>query len=143
MKSGPLFVASLFSLFVASYGYAQNPQTIEGVWFGSLATPDGVHCWLSNRQANGTYKTDFISQDGDLFKKYWQAGTWRSDGGTFTTEVREENGVRKPSDAISYAIVSLTNDVLVYRHIGSSTRFSVKRVGADFKLPERCGKVDA
>jgi hypothetical protein len=122
---------------------AQSSPKLDGSWFGSLTTPDGAHCWVSNRKSDGTYKTDFISQDGQIFRKYWQAGTWAATDTSFTTTVKEENGTPKLSESITYGIVSLTQDALVYRHINSGTRFSVKRVEPGFALPERCGKSDA
>ena len=122
---------------------AQITPTVEGQWFGSSNSPNEAHCWISNRKSDGTYRTDFITQDGSVYKKYWQEGTWSVANGILSTVVKSESGTTVPARKLDYAIVNLTAEQLVYRHVSSQTRFAVQRVAPDFLLPEKCAKTDA
>ena len=134
------FAAATLTLPVAS---AETTPTLDGAWFGTSNSPTEAHCWISRRKTDGTYRTDFITQDGAVYRKYWQEGLWNSANGVLTTVVKSESGKDVPARSLSYGIVSLTTEQLVYSHIASGTRFSVRRVSGDFQLPEKCAKVDA
>lgn len=114
--------------------------TIEGRWFGALKNQDGDrHCWLSDRRSNGTYRTDFLTEDAGMFERYVEEGRWAQSAGAFATLVETKNGAPIPPRRFDYAILSLITDRLIYRHIPSGIEFATTRVAADFQLPDRCG----
>ncbi len=129
---------------IAGGASAQSIDTrLVGRWYGVLDAPGEGHCWVSERKVDGTYRTDFITQDGRLFNSYYQQGTWTASGETFSTVVQSENGTTVPPHRTQYTIVRVRPQVLVYRHDDSGTQFTVNRVGAGFRLPAKCGKTDA
>jgi hypothetical protein len=134
---GMLIVMSL--TFFPAFGQS-TVGTIEGKWFGAIKSENGDrHCWLSNRDPNGTYKTDFLTEDVGMFERYTEAGTWVQSANAFVTQVESKNGSNIPVRRLEYAIVEISNDRMVYRHIPSGTVFAVQRVPQEFQLPEQCG----
>ena len=117
-----------------------QPASIEGRWFGALKSQNGDrHCWLSDRRSNGTYRTDFLTEDAGMFERYTESGRWAQSPTAFLTLVEARNGSAIQPRRLEYAIVELTPQTLVYRHIESGMRFTTSRVAEDFHLPEQCG----
>ena len=118
----------------------ESAHTVEGRWFGALKTETSErHCWLSERRSNGTYRTEFLTENAGTFERYNEGGRWAQSSTAFATLVETRNGASIPPRRLDYAIVELTQDRLVYRHIPSGAEFTTRRVGDDFQLPEHCG----
>ena len=124
----------------ASSVWSQAVHSIEGRWFGALKSPEGDrHCWVSDRREDGTYKTDFLTENAGTFERYTEAGRWTQSANSFLTVVQTKNGAPIPERRVEYGIVMLTSERLSYLHIQSGTQFTTRRVTPDFHLPEACG----
>jgi hypothetical protein len=135
------FAPIVAAMTVTSVSVLGQPlASVEGRWFGALKTEQGDrHCWLSDRRSNGTYTTHFLTEDAGMFERYTEGGRWAQSPTAFATFVETKNGSAIPARRLEYEILELTPDRLVYRHVPSGTRFSTRRVGEDFQLPEQCG----
>ena len=118
-------------------------QRLVGRWYGLELAPGEAHCWISERKSDGSYRTDFITQDGQDFNSYYQQGTWSATDQSFATIIQSESGTPVPPNRIEYTIVRVGPRELVYRHQGSGSEFTVKKVNASFRLPAKCGKSGA
>jgi hypothetical protein len=118
----------------------QTGHSLEGRWFGALKADNGDrHCWLSDRRSNGTYRTDFLTENAGMFERYTESGRWAQTPTAFVTLVETKNDAPITPRRLEYGIVELTQDRLIYRHIQSGTHFTTQRVGGDFQIPEYCG----
>jgi hypothetical protein len=74
-----------------------------------------------------------------MFERYTESGRWAQSPVAFVTLVETKNDAPTPPRRLEYAIIELTQDRLIYRHIQSGTQFTTQRVNPDFQIPEQCG----
>jgi hypothetical protein len=137
-RTAPASVAVVLAL-MPLLAAGQAPS-IEGRWYGSLRTEHGdLHCWVSDRRPDGTYRTDFLTEDSGESVRYIEGGRWAQSPTAFLTLVETKDGSPVDRRLLEYAIIELTRETLVYRHVESGTRLDTRRVAGDFQLPGQCG----
>lgn len=143
MRLFRLVLALPFALTIGVSVAQPVDQRLVGRWHGQAMTDDGVHCWVSERRADGSFTTEFIAQDGREFHGYTQQGTWSASGTRFTTVIRAVDGDAVPPERIDYRLLDVRADAIVYVHAETGDEFRVRRVSAAFRLPPKCGQSDA
>jgi hypothetical protein len=123
-------------------------QALVGRWYGESMTADGQSLkWVTNREANGTYRTQYLLNK-DEPEESIEIGQWGLSGSVFFTIQRVwiRNGETQRvdgSNAYSYDAYDITNiaeQSLEYRSAGSGKRFTVRRVGTSFELGRSVSK---
>jgi hypothetical protein len=135
---GTTAIAACTLLVGAANAQSADPRLV-GRWYGEFDKAGPIHCWLSDRKEDGTYRTDFITLEDGVFNSYYQQGIWTAAGQSFTTIIQSEDNKPTPPTRAQYSVISIRADVLVYRHDQSGTRFTVRRVETNFRMPARCG----
>ena len=117
-----------------------------GMWYGDQPTKDGGRRqWLLERNVDGTYHINFrTTQKNGTINDDAEFGQWAISGPVYFSSFRgwvRETGV-KPSDPSNsynydaYRIIQLNNEVFEYEHFSTGNRFTVRRVPANFQIPE-------
>jgi hypothetical protein len=96
---------------------------------------------LTERESNGTYRTQYQLQNGEIEESV-EIGQWGLSGSVLFTIQRAwirqgETQRADPSNVYSYDaydLINLTEQRLDYRSAGSGKQFSVRRVAASFEL---------
>lgn len=120
-------------------------NALIGRWYGETTTQDGRRLqWMTEREANGTYRTHYRSQTGDGgIEESTELGQWGVSGGVLFNLQRawvrnEETQRADPGNAYSsdaFDLLALNEQTIEYRSAGSGKRFTVRRVGPEHRFP--------
>ena len=117
-----------------------------GRWYGDQPLKGGGRKqWIVTRATEGTYRIDFVNTSADgKVEKASEAGQWAVSGPVYFSSFRgwiKESVLRQadPSDPYNYdayRITRLDEEVFEYESFVTGNRFSVRRVGAEFEIPQ-------
>jgi hypothetical protein len=116
-----------------------------GKWYGIRQTAEGGQKeWLTERSADGTYRTDFrlISANGKI-RSQSEVGFWGVSGETYFRIFRgwitlEGMKLADSSNADhydAYRVQTLDKSYFIYQHASRGQKYTVKKMPADFHLP--------
>jgi hypothetical protein len=121
-------------------------QLMIGRWYGDQPLKEGGRKqWVATRAADGTYRIDFVHTTADgAVNKSSEVGHWGVSGPVYFSSFRgwiEANMFRRadPTDPYNYDAYRITRidaNVFEYEHFTTRERFSVRRVAADFEIPQ-------
>jgi hypothetical protein len=123
-------------------------QALIGRWYGESTTADGQSLrWVTNREANGTYRTQYLLNKAEPEESI-EIGQWGLSGSVFFTIQRAwiRNGETQRVDSSNvysydaYDITLIAEQSLEYRSAGSGKRFMVRRVATSFELGRSVSK---
>jgi hypothetical protein len=118
-------------------------QILIGRWYGESTTPDGhLLKWLTDREANGTYRTQYLLMKS-VYEESTEVGQWGLSGSVFFTIqrawIRDGETQRVDSSNVysydAYDLIQVSEQSLEYRSASSGKRFLVRRVSSNFELP--------
>lgn len=120
-------------------------NALLGRWYGETTTQEGHRLqWITEREANGTYRTHYRSQMGNgSVEESIELGQWGISGSVLFTLQRawirnEETQRADPGNAYSsdaFDLLALNEQAIEYRSAGSGKRFTVRRVGPEHRFP--------
>ncbi len=128
---------------VASDAIMHHEQML-GKWYGNQPLEDGgKYEWLMTRGARGEYKVQFrITDTQGVVDDSEEFGLWGTSGDVYFSIFLGhlgEDGVHyadtsDPYNYDAYYILSLTDDIMKYRHARHGNVYMVKRVADDFSF---------
>lgn len=119
-----------------------NWDNIIGRWYGITKIEDGeTREFIDERKSDGTYEIEFhsINKTGKVSIQK-EFGEWGLSGNIYFTVVRSiSNSVQEqtmdledPYTRDAYKIIKLNETFLVYKHVVSGDKYSVKKVDTEF-----------
>lgn len=120
-------------------------QMLLGKWYGIRKTANGEQKeWLTERSADGTYRTDFrsIAANGSV-RSQAEVGFWGVSGDIYFRIFRGWVTIEgmKPADPTiadhydAYKIEELDNSYFSYEHKARGKKYTVRKMPSDFRLP--------
>lgn len=117
---------------------------IQGRWHGVARFPDWEQCWLTEMDASGDIRVQFMARAlGAQVVRRTEEGRWAYSNGLLTTVIQRISGVpvtaRDLSDFIHvYRVDLLTAEQASMFHFIAGVHFNQSRVPADFRMSEDC-----
>jgi hypothetical protein len=121
-------------------------NAMVGRWYGSQPTADGgVYRWIMDRSPRGTYEMTGRVYDGaGHYEERVEVGQWGISGPVYFSIYRGwiEGRILRYSDPTdpynydAYRIIRLTGEVFEYEAYDTKSRYVVRKVPPDFKLPD-------
>ena len=120
-------------------------QMLLGKWYGIRKNANGEQKeWLTERSADGTYRTDFrfSGADGSV-RSQSEVGFWGVSGDIYFRIFRGWVTIEgmKPADPTiadhydAYTIDGLDNVYFSYEHKARGKKYTVRKMPSDFRLP--------
>jgi hypothetical protein len=132
-------VAMLVACAVTTAAMAEPVRGVSGRWYTEGTEEETYIRYLVERADDGTYKAE-VRARGDCARDSWiETGRWTFRDGTLSTRTETVNGTPVDSDdeqfQDSFTVTVIDDDNVTMLDVETKITWSMRRVGADFKIP--------